>query len=367
MLGSPSHGYRFNNSADTINALVVNNSGQCTAHADFRAPIFYDSNNTAYYTDPASTSRIVSAIIGGHGGNAYDTASSGRLYFGTSADNAYSIYTHVENYGGNYTKLTLDWHTGIKIGAYYAYGGIRFYNNSIASSGTEVFSIAKGDNHVRVTNNLYAPILYDSNDTGYYVDPNSSSKFNRLLCGPYAASTSSGDAVPLSVMNNGGTGDGNVAAMSFHCQGTYGLHMHLRHDSYFGIGGWSASTWRWYVQTSTGDMTAAGNVTAYSDIRLKENIDPLENSLSKIMKLNGVSFNWKNLPDIVGHPGKRDYGIIAQEVEKVFPEVIHESAHESSDGDKYKTVAYDKLVPVLIEAIKELKAEIEELKLKIPV
>ena len=191
------------------------------------------------------------------------------------------------------------------------------------------------------------------------------------LVGPFAGSTTANNVVGLEIRNNGGTGDGSVAAMSFHCQGQYAVHMHLRADSYFGIGGWSAASWRWYVQTATGNMTAAGAVTALSDIRLKENIDPLENCLSKIMKLNGVSFNWKDLPDIVGQPGKRDYGIIAQEVEKVFPEAIHDSPHESPDGDTYKTVAYDKLIPVLLEAIKEqneiitnLKKDVDELKNK---
>jgi hypothetical protein len=193
----------------------------------------------------------------------------------------------------------------------------------------------------------------------------------RASIGPYAGSTSAVAPAGLEIKNAFGTGEGNVAAMSFHCQGYYATHMHLRADSYFGIGGWSASPWRWYVQTSTGNMTAAGAVTALSDIRLKENIDPLENCLSKIMKLNGVSFNWKDLPDIVGQPGKRDYGIIAQEVEKVFPEAIHDSPHESPDGDTYKTVAYEKLIPVLLEAIKEqneiitnLKKDVDELKNK---
>jgi hypothetical protein len=193
----------------------------------------------------------------------------------------------------------------------------------------------------------------------------------RAVTGPYAGSTSNPNQVGLEIKNAFGTGEGNAAAMSFHCQGQWAVHMHLRADSYFGIGGWSASPWRWYVQTSTGNMTAAGAVTALSDIRLKENIDPLENCLSKIMKLNGVSFNWKDLPDIVGQPGKRDYGIIAQEVEKVFPEAIHDSPHESPDGDTYKTVAYEKLIPVLLEAIKEqneiitnLKKDVDELKNK---
>jgi hypothetical protein len=89
----------------------------------------------------------------------------------------------MENYNGNYTKLTLDWHTGIKIGAAFNYGGIRFYNNSIKYyGGSQLFSIGEGDQHVRVNNILFAgqdvrtPIYYDSN-TGYYFNGDGTSNF----------------------------------------------------------------------------------------------------------------------------------------------------------------------------------------------
>lgn len=188
-----------------------------------------------------------------------------------------------------------------------------------------------------------------------------SSNNKGLWAGAFSANTGAGDVSQIQVQNNGGTGENNVAAISFHCAGYWGTKFHLRADGYIGIGGWSASTWRWYLYTSTGDMTAAGNVTAYSDIRLKENITPLYDSLTKVKLLNGVRFTWKNLPDIVGAPGKADYGILAHEVEAVAPELISESVHTSPDGDKYKTVAYDKLVPMLIEAIKTLSDKVDHL------
>jgi len=346
-------------------AAAISSSIRCSA--DMRTPIYYDSNNTGYYTDPASTSVLNVLTLGGR-------STTNAMYYqgftldANTMDHNATGFTYAVNAPavGPIVRFSTGGGYDLWLNAPYNGGGNTLYfrtRNGDAGSINSWKALASYG--INYADSLFATIFYDSNDTGYYCDPNSNSKFNRLLCGPYAASTSSGDVVPLSVMNNGGTGDSNVAAMSFHCQGTFGLHMHLRADSYFGIGGWSASTWRWYVQTSTGDMTAAGNVTAYSDIRLKENIKPLENCVTKIMKLNGVSFNWKNLPDIVGNPGKKDYGIIAQEVEKVFPEVIHESAHESPDGDKYKTVAYDKLVPVLLEAIKEQQNDINNLKQQI--
>jgi len=183
--GTNSHGYRFNNYADTINAFVINNSGDTTSYASSRAPIFYDSNDTTFYVNPNSKSELQSLDLGYTSGQVYTTAVQGTLFFnnhGESDIQGYSIGTTLENYNGNYTKLTLDWHTGIKIGAAATYGGIRFYNNSVKYyGGSEVFSVARGDSNVRVENILYvgsdvrSPIFYDSGDTGYYLNANGGS------------------------------------------------------------------------------------------------------------------------------------------------------------------------------------------------
>jgi len=102
------------------------------------------------------------------------------------------------------------------------------------------------------------------------------------------------------------------------------------------------------------DVNGSVRATAFyytSDIALKENIRPLENSLAKILQLQGVSFNWKE-------NGEPSIGLIAQEVEKIFPEVV-------SGEEGQKTIDYGKLVPVLIEAIKEQQREIDKLKAEI--
>jgi len=79
---------------------------------------------------------------------------NGITFGGDENSAAYRIFTGMENIGGNYSKLTLNWHTGIRIGAYFGYGGIRFYNNYVGT-GTKVFSIAEGDDNVRVANELF--------------------------------------------------------------------------------------------------------------------------------------------------------------------------------------------------------------------
>ena len=89
-------------------------------------------------------------LIGGtYANNPYNSVSSTRLLFGGGNDQAnYHIGTNMENYGGNYTKLDLRWHTGIRMGAQAGYGGLRFYTNEDLT--TVLFSVGKGDGNVRV-------------------------------------------------------------------------------------------------------------------------------------------------------------------------------------------------------------------------
>tara|TARA_R100000951_G_scaffold16447_1_gene12957 strand:+ start:783 stop:2642 length:1860 start_codon:yes stop_codon:yes gene_type:complete len=111
-----------------------------------------------------------------------------------------------------------------------------------------------------------------------------------------------------------------------------------------------------------GDLHVDGDVIAFSttisDIRLKDNVKTIENGLDKVCSLRGVSYTW----NAGSREGKRDLGVIAQEVEAVIPEIVREKELTLVDGESYKTVDYEKLVGVLIEAVKELKEEIDELK-----
>jgi len=112
--------------------------------------------------------------------------------------------------------------------------------------------------------------------------------------------------------------------------------------------------WPFYINLENNTSNFGGSVTATSDIRLKTNIEPLpENILEKVKKLRGVYFNWKTEADMGNN---RQIGIIAQEVEKVFPELV------GTGADGYKTFGYDRLGPILIEAVKEQQKEIDSLK-----
>ena len=116
---------------------------------------------------------------------------------------------------------------------------------------------------------------------------------------------------------------------------------------------------------------ATNDIVAFSsDKRLKENIRPIENALDKVSKLSGFVYNWNELAnEKAQYDMDKDYvGVYAQDVEEVQPEAVdlvpfdNDGEDKSISGDNYLTVKYDKLVPLLIESIKELKAEIEELK-----
>jgi hypothetical protein len=118
------------------------------------------------------------------------------------------------------------------------------------------------------------------------------------------------------------------------------------------------------MKLDDGNLTVSGDVVAYgspSDKRLKENIKPIESALNKVSKLQGVTFDWKDKKQDKAYydpdqDWKHDIGFIAQDVQKVVPELVR----ENEDG--MLSMRHQGIAPILLEAIKELKAEIEELK-----
>jgi len=125
------------------------------------------------------------------------------------------------------------------------------------------------------------------------------------------------------------------------------------------------------ASTTDGRIDAGNDIVAYSsDKRLKENIKPIQNPLSKIESLSGFTFNWnEKAEEVAGFDREQSMvGVFAQDVESVLPEAVKRAPFDndgedgSISGENYLTVQYEKLVPLLIESIKELKAEIEELK-----
>ena len=110
----------------------------------------------------------------------------------------------------------------------------------------------------------------------------------------------------------------------------------------------------------TGEIRAMNDITAFysSDIRLKENIFPIRNALQKVNEISGNTYDWKEgFEEIHSHKGN-DVGVIAQEIEIILPEIV------TNRDNGFKAVQYEKIIPLLIEAIKELSAKVKELENK---
>ena len=131
-----------------------------------------------------------------------------------------------------------------------------------------------------------------------------------------------------------------------------GSHMYMDLNS--GIGNFyirDTTTTR-FTFDDAGHFTATGNVTAYSDKRLKENIKPIESAINKVQQISGNTYTRNDLKD----PSRSYAGVIAQEIEVVLPEAVN----ETEDGTK--TVDYNSVIALLVESVKELKTEVDDLK-----
>ncbi len=152
----------------------------------------------------------------------------------------------------------------------------------------------------------------------------------------------------IEVRNNGGTGENNLAMMRFHATGAYGVKLGLRADGFFGIGGWSAPAWRWYINCSTGDMVAAGNVTAYSDERIKKNWRDLPQNF--VDQLANVRMGTYDRTDA----NLTQVGVSAQSLQAILPEAV------SSGLDGRLCVSYGNAALAASIALAKRVVELEE-------
>ena len=155
---------------------------------------------------------------------------------------------------------------------------------------------------------------------------------NNAITNGAGYTTNTGDITGVTA-GTGMSGGGNSGAVTLNCT--------IDTPGEVGLGNLSSSG-----NALAGNFTATGDITAYSDKRLKTNIKTISGALEKVNALRGVTFD---------KDGKRGLGVIAQEVEKILPEVV-------LDGEEYKSVAYGNIVGVLIEAVKEQQKQINELK-----
>jgi hypothetical protein len=292
------------------------------ASSDMRAPIFYDNNNTGYYVDPNSTSNLylvnVSQVIASD-------------WLRTTGNSGWYSNTH----GGG---MWMEDSTYVRV-----YGDKRLYNPN-----TSHLSIYTAGG-VTSTNQMRSPIYYDYNNTTYYTRPSTSSLINTLYtAGTIQAGTSGTGNIYLG--NNGGNGTGNH--FRFHTNNS-----HTYFDANCGDIHWrqGVST-RFYFYMTTANMTINGTLTQYSDERLKQNVVTIDNALNKVNQLRGVYYNRTDI-----NTEANQIGLIAQETESVVPEVVHTANDELGT----KSISYGQLNALLVEAIKELKADNDSLRARI--
>jgi hypothetical protein len=339
---------------NTVEALSINTSRNITAAVDFRAPIFYDSNNTYYYLDPNGTSNLGSVVTrasitnsGGHSNSyiqnelpaANNGAGTGIVTLrawcsepGITWDGAgfgYNVYNDgVGAYGFSRpnTSFGQAYMRMLSNGTWYFLtantSGTRYTNMELNPNGNVYF-----ENIAQSQTSLRAPIFYDTANTAYYLDPAGTSKLNTAEATGYVYA--SNYVQSATAMYSPVYYDGN-------------------NSSYYFDG------------SSTGDsIRCAGDIVAYySDERLKDKKGNIENALEKVLSLNGFYYEPNEVAQELGYKKRLEVGVSAQEVEAVLPELIR----DAPIGQGYKTLDYGKLTPLLIEAIKEQQKQIEELK-----
>ena len=347
-------------------AIQRNYDNYVEAMGSSRAPLFYDSNNTSYYLDPASTSELnkvyynsnmVSRNYGIGQIGVYDSTryqavfSMGEAYLlpanGTTTGNLYGLAWSHPNAGG-------------------VAGNLNTHGLLAMENGTWLASLCGS---TRARDDMRAPIFYDNNDTSYYVNPNSVSVMNVVQPYYLRRMTHSTGHLEGSYNNIGGnsaysnpiyTIGSSYNPSDSSLGGMYGIG--YAHPNFWGSG--KTSGWGLYVaaggafQVTLGEgstsIWAANDIVAYSDIRVKDNITVIENALDKIKAIRGVTFTRKDA--LEEDKDRRHAGVIAQEVMKVLPEVV-----TGTEESKY-SVAYGNMAGLFIEAIKEQQTQIDELK-----
>jgi hypothetical protein len=334
-----------------VNKLNLTVGGSLSVTGDMRSPIFYDSNNTGYYVDPASSSNINTITAQEYYTNGWfrNNDSNEGLYNQTTTQHWSSNTNGYWDASSTTNVSAIRFYTGGHVTSLrgYAYANdsneIGFLNNA----GNWALKSTSAGN-VYATADFRAPIFYDSNDTSYYAD---------------LASTGQ------SINARGGikTSGYNSAGSAF--------SMNWPHSGWIDM--WGSTGQIMNISSASGlavNLAVTGDVTAYySDERLKDKKGNVVNALSKILSLNGFYYTDNNIAKTNGYNNDElQLGLSAQEVQKEFPEIVSLAPFDtdyneygkkiSKSGENYLTVNYSKLVPALVEAIKEQQSQIEELK-----
>jgi hypothetical protein len=293
-------------------------------HYDYNGTDTYKGNMVVFMSEPGVTHD------GGGIGTNIDVRSP---YYGRAINHGYGVYLRFAKTAGTFEF----WNTSGTAGIGSGRGTKRFWGDVSGNTFSQT--------------SFRAPIFYDSNDTNYYVDAASTTqlnhcKINSVLGSRNFVAGSYGWQIEQSTTTtNPVTFRFDNTKYKIYAGGGAGEIMTFLEGGNIGIG----STTPAYKLDVSGTIRATGDIIAYSDKRVKENIKTIPNALEKVEKLRGVEFNK------IGTSTK-SIGVIAQEIEEIIPEVV------KTDSEGMKAVAYGNISGLLIEAIKEQQREINELK-----
>jgi flagellar biosynthesis chaperone FliJ len=349
-------------------------SGSGRAGADLRAPIFYDENNTGYYADPNGVSNLA-GITTSVNYNTFHTWTNLPNHTGFYSSNHNGAHFYPNN--GSYGSWRMD-------GTRNGWGGLEFQGGAgnisvmIGQGGwggmtTGMHANSYGWLWRFEHQTLYAAGMVDSDNTGYYIDPNSSTR----ITGDNWISDASG------IARVGHNWAPNYCVGGYYCC-SWDWWGSCNGNCYNGC----QSTATYLKFSVYGGAESWGGWWGWSDGRFKEKVSTISNALSIVKNMRGVTYDWKEMPesydeaiksvkgktydaasahDNSGHEGFRSQvGLIAQELKDVLPMAVMEVEDKDTTGSvigSHLTVNYDNIIPVLIEAIKEQQQQIEELKM----
>ncbi len=287
------------------------------------------------------------------------------LRFSTDSNNS-SAYTTGVTTTSTYTEITVEQDTPSTLyyycanhanmgGTVYVGAGVRSVGTSTGLTGTvtETGNIGLAINDLTVETTIADAdeiLFYDASDTSH----------KTITKANFVSQTSVTGGAGMTL--NGTTMDidadcrDDIEQIGFNSSNYY-KSTATKHSWYFG------GTLAMEIDSTNKDLLVDGDVIAFStttsDISLKDNVETIETALDKVQALRGVTYTWNS----GSRKGQKDIGVIAQEVEQVLPDIVYSKT--LIDDTKVKTVDYEKLSAVLIEAVKELTNKVNKLEKKL--
>jgi hypothetical protein len=353
-----------NNATDNIAKISFMNQAATTALASIEA-IRGSSDTVGELSIKTSNTTRLTITSAGNVGIGTSSPNTKLQITGIPATNSDAVYSLILNDSTGYASRL---GSGISFGGYYngtdvsdTFANIKGFKENLTSGDyagamsfqtringgnpTERMRITSGGSLLMAKDAAIGINTADGSDNGYLA-----------LCGASGDGPNRGGHIylsgnervsdPGSVVISAGNVIGTGSFIFFRTAGTE--KMRIIGSGNVLIGSTSDNGYKLQV---TGSIYATGSIVANSDLTLKKNLAIINNPIDKLMQLNGYSYQWKSNDE-------NQYGVIAQEVEKILPYAV------STGDDGIKGVSYNQIIPVLIEAIKELSTEINLLKQK---